>query len=94
MERSVTTTEAIMDRPARSVKYDPEELHQRMENFSEKLEKAVVKVSPMESPAADPKDLIKVKFDKFVTLVASRDFISVLEKNKDEDIILSSNLPD
>lgn len=86
----------VIDRTSRSLKYDPEELHRRMENFAEKLEKAVIKVSPEDAPvhssAAEAKELIKVKFEKFVTLVASRDFLSVLEKNKNEDIILSSNL--
>jgi hypothetical protein len=62
------------------------------------LEKAVIKVSPNENTAympnvaADPKDLIKVKFEKFVQLVATKDFLSVLERNKNEDVILSSNL--
>lgn len=76
-------------------KFDPDELHQRMESFAEKLEKAVVKVSPSEtaeSAAANPKELIKVKFGKFVQLVASRDFLEILEKNKDEELIMSSNL--
>jgi hypothetical protein len=76
-------------------KFDPDELHQRMENFAEKLEKAVVKVSPqetLESTIANPKELIKVKFGKFVQLVASRDFLEILEKNKDEELIMSSNL--
>lgn len=98
---TATTSTELMDRPARSMKYDPEELQQRMESFAEKLERAVIKVSPPDAPnetasafgmSADPKELIKVKFDKFVTLVASRDFLSVMEKNRNEDIILSSNL--
>lgn len=98
LERHVSTTEAIMERPARSVKYDTDALQQRMETFAEKLEQAVIKVSPGDHPhqinnlAEGAKELIKVKFDKFVMLVASRDFLSVLEKNKNEDIILSSNL--
>jgi hypothetical protein len=86
----------VFDRPSRSLRYDPDELHRRMETFAEKLEKAVIKVAPEDAPvhssAAEAKELIKVKFEKFVALVASRDFLSVLEKNKNEDIILSSNL--
>lgn len=87
-----------LERPIRAPKFDPDELQQRMENFAEKLEKAVIKVAPAENSApvvaasSEPKDQIKVKFDKFVQLVASRDFLSVLEKNKDEDIVMSSNL--
>ncbi len=73
---------------------DPDEINRRMESFAEKLEKVVVKVAPAEQKdeASAAKDLIKVKFVKFVQLVASRDFMSVLEKNQDEDIIISSNL--
>ncbi len=95
--RRTVTTEAIMERSPRSTRYDAEALHDRMESFAEKLEKAVIKVAPQEQAemanvASKPKDLIKVKFEKFVTLVASKDFLSVLERNKDEDIVLSSNL--
>lgn len=78
--------------------FDPTEFHERFDRFSEKLDKVVIKVgSPSEAPtptnvAADPKDLIKVKFEKFVQLVATKDFLSVLEKNRNEDVILSSNL--
>lgn len=39
-----------------------------------------------------PKDTIKVKFSKFVTLVANHDFSDVIETNPDEEIIISSNL--
>ena len=88
---------AEVERPIKSPKFDPDELQQRMENFAEKLERAVIKVSPGDNAASttlssEPKDLIRVKFDKFVQLVASRDFIAVMEKNRDEDIVLSSNL--
>lgn len=91
------TAEAVLDRSPRSPKFDPDEMNQRMESFAEKLEKAVIKVAPSEGAvpanvAADPKDFIRVKFEKFVQLVASKDFLSVLEKNKDEDVVLSSNL--
>jgi hypothetical protein len=97
-ETGVATAEALIDRHHRPSRFDQEELHKRMENFAEKLEKAVIKVSPNENGnlpsnvAADPKDLIKVKFEKFVQLVATKDFLSILERNKDEDVVLSSNL--
>lgn len=35
---------------------------------------------------------IKITFDRFVTLVANHSFIDVVERNKDEEIIMSSNL--
>jgi hypothetical protein len=90
-------TEAIIERTARSPKFDTEQLNERMESFAEKLERAVIKVSPSESDreakeAAEPKELIKVKFEKFVQLVATKDFLEVLERNRDENIVLSSNL--
>ena len=78
--------------------FDPSEFHEKFDRFAEKLDKVVIKVgSPSEAPApsnvaAEPKDLIKVKFEKFVQLVATKDFLSVLEKNRNEDVILSSNL--
>ena len=111
MASVVATEEKLMDRTPRAPiephensiaapRFDQEELHKRMENFAEKLEKAVIKVSPAEggahafppNVAAEPRDLIKVKFEKFVQLVATKDFLSVLERNKNEDVILSSNL--
>lgn len=78
--------------------FDPSEFHEKFDRFAEKLDKVVIRVGgPSESPApsnvaAEPKDLIKVKFEKFVQLVATKDFLSVLEKNRNEDVILSSNL--
>lgn len=42
--------------------------------------------------SSEPKDKIKVKFDKFVNLVATHDFEDVMKRYADEDIILSTNL--
>ncbi|MBP7058302.1 hypothetical protein KBB06_03130 [Candidatus Gracilibacteria bacterium] len=39
-----------------------------------------------------PKDTVRVKFGKFVNLVASRDFKEVVAANVDEEITMSSNL--
>lgn len=51
-------------------------------------------LSHEKSPAAtpEPSDKIKVKFEKFVQLVATHDFEGVLKKYSEEDIIMSSNL--
>lgn len=38
------------------------------------------------------KDYVKVKFEKFVELMANHDFKSVLQKHADEDMILKTNL--
>ena len=35
---------------------------------------------------------VKITFDRFVTLVANHSFIEVVEKNKDEEVIISTNL--
>lgn len=37
-------------------------------------------------------DYVKITFDRFVTLVANHSFLDVVERNKDEDVILSTNL--
>lgn len=39
-----------------------------------------------------PKDTVRVRFSKFVQLVANRDFSEVVNANPDEEIIMSSNL--
>lgn len=39
-----------------------------------------------------PRDLVKVKFAKFVQLVTSRDCADVIDANLDEDVVMSSNL--
>jgi hypothetical protein len=39
-----------------------------------------------------PKDTVRIKFVKFVNLVASRDFREVVEQNTNEEVIISSNL--
>ncbi len=40
----------------------------------------------------DASDYVKITFDRFVTLVANHSFLDVVERNKDEDVILSTNL--
>jgi len=39
-----------------------------------------------------PRDVVKVKFVKFVQLVSSRDCSDVVDANLDEDVVISSNL--
>lgn len=41
---------------------------------------------------AVPKDTVKVRFDKFVQLVLSRDIEEIIDINADQEIIMSSNL--
>lgn len=81
--------------PVSSANFFNPQLNERMENFAEKLEKAVIKVSPAtenKEHKSEPKELVKVKFGNFVKLVATRDFEKILEENENEDLIMSSNL--
>jgi hypothetical protein len=49
-------------------------------------------VSEDEEIAHDPASKVRVKFDKFITLVATHTYEDVLRKNADEDVIISTNL--
>lgn len=40
----------------------------------------------------EPSEKVKVKFTKFVQLVATHDFEEVMQKHGDDDIVLNSNL--
>ncbi len=40
----------------------------------------------------EPGDLVKVRFDKFVQLVATHNFEEVLKNHAEEDIVMNSNL--
>ena len=46
-------------------------------------------VSPV---AVSPADKVKIKFDKFVTLVATHTYEDILRKDAHEDVIISTNL--
>ena len=40
----------------------------------------------------NPSDYVKITFGRFVTLVANHSFFDVVENNKDEEVILTTNL--
>ncbi len=42
--------------------------------------------------AVNTSTMVKLKFDKFVTLIASRDSEDVFDKHMDEDVIISAEL--
>lgn len=46
----------------------------------------------LEQAATKPHDKVKVKFDKFMNLVASHAYEEVFEKHEDEDVIISTDL--
>ena len=52
----------------------------------------VTHVSPSEEKKNEPGDKVKVKFEKFVQLVATHDFEGVMKRHAEEDVILSTNL--
>jgi hypothetical protein len=47
---------------------------------------------PEKTSALQASDHVKITFDRFVTLVANHSFVDVVERNKDEEVILSTNL--
>lgn len=44
------------------------------------------------SNVVEPSKMIGVSFDRFVILVANHSFDDVIERNKDEEVIISTNL--
>lgn len=48
--------------------------------------------TPAESGGGDVGEKVKVRFDKFVQLVATHNFDEILQQNKDEELVMSSNL--
>lgn len=69
----------ITDRPAKMK--DAFEVHSIEENLPTP--------APEDRP---PAEKVKVRFDKFVQLVATHNFDEVLEQNASEELIMSSNL--
>ncbi len=59
---------------------------------SKKSDFEVTQVSVAEARASEPSEKVKVKFEKFVQLVATHDFEDVMKRHAEEDIILSTNL--
>ena len=51
-----------------------------------------VPLSEVEDAALKPYDKVKVKFDKFVNLVATHDYEEIFEKHMDDDVIISTDL--
>lgn len=49
-------------------------------------------VSELENAAMKSYDKVKVKFDKFVNLVATHAYEEVFEKHADQDVIISTDL--
>ena len=51
-----------------------------------------VKLNEAEASALEPYDKVKVKFDKFVNLIATHAYEEIFEKHASEDVIISTDL--
>lgn len=49
-------------------------------------------VTPEKEPDGAPSKRVAVSFDRFVLLVAQHSFEEVVERNKDEEVVISTNL--
>lgn len=68
----------------------PDELDEDVDNVA--FEKAPIEGNANHPSGVNASGYIKITFDRFVALVASRSFLEVVERNKDEEVILSTNL--
>lgn len=59
---------------------------------NKKADFEVTQVMPAEAARTEPGEKVKVKFEKFVQLVATHDFEEVMKAHAHEDIIVSTNL--
>lgn len=75
----------------------PAALRNERQSVEDDVEEALASIDDVSGKAqvfeeAAPRDLVKVKFAKFVQLVTSRDCADVIDANLDEDVVMSSNL--
>ncbi len=49
-------------------------------------------IAEFEGVAMKPHDKVKIKFDKFVNLVATHAYEEIFDKHRDEDVIISTDL--
>lgn len=74
-----------VDVPSSRMGFEVNEIQDRSNGTEEVYEEVIV-------DDREPGDQVKVKFDKFVQLVATHNFEEVLKHHADEDIIMNSNL--
>ena len=68
----------------------PDEPEMNIHEIEENVEDTIDEIQKITDSA--PRDIIKVRFDKFVQLVLSKDIEEILDLNSDQEIIMSSNL--
>lgn len=69
-----------------------EELDDDEDNTVEFERRPVEGEKPSHPSGVSPSDFVKITFDRFVTLVANHSFVEVVEKNKNEEVIITTNL--
>jgi len=88
-----------MDLPARPLT-PSQNMHYEVNDLENEVESALASMddegqfdkTTIASEEQEPKDIVRVKFSKFVQLVTSRDCSDVVNANTEEDVIISSNL--
>lgn len=79
-----------LNKPMRDVEVPSEEMGFQVNEIEhDDFEDGVID-TPVEE--REPGELVKVRFDKFVQLVATHNFEEVLKNHADEDIVMNSNL--
>ncbi|MBU1152030.1 hypothetical protein KJ632_04375 [Patescibacteria group bacterium] len=71
---------------------EPEFKIERVEEDARETGPGVSGARQSSAPEFELKQQVKVKFDKFVSLVTSKDPEDIFEKYEDEDVIVSTNL--
>lgn len=72
-----------------------EEAEFRIDHIDEETAMSSVRgegVTEFEGVAMKPHDKVKIKFDKFVNLVATHAYEDIFEKHTDQDVIISTDL--
>lgn len=79
-----------LSKPIRDVEVPSEAMGFQVNEIEHDDFEADVIDAPVEE--REPGELVKVRFDKFVQLVATHNFEEVLKNHADEDIVMNSNL--
>ncbi len=92
-EGGATFNEDIVGKVEKISEYEFKDLDSAIEEFAPMKEK-FGKSAGIEAVGDQDgvTDRVKIKFDKFVTLVATHTYEDILRKNADQDVIISTNL--
>lgn len=70
----------------------PDETEAPMEDFGFEQTEISLGRSDGHPSGVSASDFVKITFDRFVTLVANHSFSDVVENNRNEEVIISTNL--